>query len=97
MTNSFELSSPRRRIIRRVGTSQNKIVSRRIEAARDLALLALNNAVGQWIYRSSRCVLMITFIDQTAINWVLLPYWGRESDSSASGVSEWQACAPIRL
>jgi hypothetical protein len=57
MTNSFELSSPRRRIIRRVGTSQNKIVSRRIEAARDLALLALNNAVGQWFHRSSRCVL----------------------------------------
>ena len=57
MINSFELSSPWRRVIRRLGTSPIRIVSRRIEAARDLTLLALNNAVGQWIHRSSRCVL----------------------------------------
>jgi hypothetical protein len=45
-------------------------VTRRIEAARDLALLALNNAVGQWIHRSSRRVLVgqRRYPDQSAVS-----------------------------
>ena len=71
MTNSFELSSPRRRIIRRVGTSQNRGVSRRIEVARDLALLALNNTVGQWIMDRAGALLAgrRRRPDQSAISW----------------------------
>jgi hypothetical protein len=70
MINSFELSSPRRRVIRRLGTSPIRVVSRRIEAARNLALLALNNAVGQWIHRSSRRVLVgqRRYPDQSAVS-----------------------------
>jgi hypothetical protein len=57
MTNPFELSRSRGGFGLRVSCSRNSVVSRRITTAGNFALIALNNAVGQWIYRSSRCVL----------------------------------------
>jgi hypothetical protein len=71
MINSFELSSPPRRVIRRIGTSPNRNVSRRIEAARDLALLSLNNAIGQWIMDRAGALLAgrRRRPDQSAISW----------------------------
>jgi hypothetical protein len=70
MINSFGLSSPRRRVIRRIGTSPNRNVSRRIEAARDLALLALNNAIGQWIMDRAGALLagQRRHLDRSAIS-----------------------------
>ena len=71
MINSFELSSPWRRVIRRLSTSPIRFVSRRIEAARDLTLLALNNAVGQWIMDRAGALLAgrRRHPDQSAISW----------------------------